>query len=73
MTITSAFSLGLLLAATALFALFLHWKRTQVPYPPGPPAYPLIGHLLALPTTYQEQPYRDLAKKYGMTSFPRCQ
>ncbi|KAF9002131.1 hypothetical protein BDQ17DRAFT_1243587 [Cyathus striatus] len=44
------------------FAVFLVWSRrgrTRVPYPPGPPSEPILGHLRVMPSSNQEVVFRD--------------
>lgn len=43
----------------------LSWKA-RPPYPPGPPAEPILGHLRAVPSSYDEGVYREMGDKYGM-------
>jgi hypothetical protein len=41
-------------------------RRKGLPYPPGPPSYPIIGSLFDIPK--DKQPwiaYTDMSKKYG--------
>lgn len=50
----------------ALWITQTRLRRAKLPYPPGPPAEPLLGHLRALPRTYDRGVYRRLADTYGM-------
>lgn len=40
------------------------WK-VRPPYPPGPRAEPILGHLRAVPSSYDEGAYREMGDKYG--------
>ncbi|KAF8977284.1 cytochrome P450 [Cyathus striatus] len=40
-------------------------RRARYPYPPGPPAEPILGHLRIMPTSNQEENFRDWSKIYG--------
>lgn len=41
-------------------------RRARLPYPPGPPADPLIGHLRILPdSSVGAEVFHDWARKYG--------
>lgn len=46
---------------------FLERRRRTggIPLPPGPPSVPVLGHLFAVPQTYQEEVYRDWSRRYG--------
>ncbi|KAG6854559.1 hypothetical protein C0991_004895 [Blastosporella zonata] len=46
-------------------AFYLCKKRHNLPYPPGPKGYPIIGNLLDIPTGFQWTTYTEWAKKYG--------
>lgn len=41
-------------------------SSSKLPLPPGPPALPIIGNLLDIPTKNMEQVFYNLNKKYGM-------
>ena len=53
------------------FFLFLFVKfrdnrrRSGLPYPPGPPSWPIIGNYLDIPTEKPWVTYTDMSKKYG--------
>jgi hypothetical protein len=55
----------------ALFFLYLllHFRdrrrRGALPYPPGPPSWPIIGNLLDIPRDLAWRGYTDMSKKYG--------
>ncbi|KAF9463048.1 cytochrome P450 [Collybia nuda] len=40
-------------------------SKKHIPFPPGPPADPLIGHLRIIPSNNQETFFYELGKKYG--------
>ncbi|GBE89572.1 cytochrome P450 [Sparassis crispa] len=40
-------------------------NKTVLPLPPGPPAYPIIGHLRAFSFTRQPELFREWTAKYG--------
>ncbi|KAI0288685.1 cytochrome P450 [Russula brevipes] len=42
-----------------------HRRRRGLPYPPGPPCWPVIGNLLDLPKLSPWVAYADLSKKHG--------
>ncbi|KAI0273093.1 cytochrome P450 [Russula aff. rugulosa BPL654] len=42
-----------------------HRRRGGLPYPPGPPSWPIIGNLLDVPTENPWSAYVDMSKKYG--------
>ena len=39
--------------------------RGRLPYPPGPPLWPVIGNLLNVPKETPWSAYADMSKKYG--------
>jgi hypothetical protein len=55
----------------ALFLLYLlvlfrdRRRRGGLPYPPGPPSWPIIGNLLDIPNDLAWRAYADMSKKYG--------
>jgi len=59
------------------FSLFLYLlvafrdyrRRRGLPYPPGPPPWPIIGNLLDVPKKAPWIGYADMSKKYGMGNF----
>jgi hypothetical protein len=42
-----------------------HRRRGGLPYPPGPPPWPIIGNLLDAPKNAPWIAYSDMSKKYG--------
>jgi hypothetical protein len=40
-------------------------RRGGLPYPPGPPPWPIIGNLLDVPKKAPWIAYSDMSKKYG--------
>ena len=40
-----------LLFCVLIFALARKWKRSPLPYPPGPKGYPILGNVLDLSTS----------------------
>ncbi|KAF8989158.1 cytochrome P450 [Cyathus striatus] len=54
--------------ALAIVGVCLLWsrrRRIRAPYPPGPPADPIIGHLRVLPSSNQAVVFREMSKIYG--------
>ena len=57
--------------AFPLLLLARLWRNRKIannnglPYPPGPPALPLIGNLLDMPTSYEWLTFSKWAKLYG--------
>jgi hypothetical protein len=45
-------------------------RRGGLPYPPGPPSWPIIGNLLDIPTDAPWTVYADMSKKYGKRYIP---
>jgi hypothetical protein len=40
-------------------------RRGGLPYPPGPPSWPVIGNLFHIPKDAPWTVYADMSKKYG--------
>ncbi|TFK32217.1 cytochrome P450 [Crucibulum laeve] len=60
--------MSLLLVAAVLCVLIAWFKRSFIkhpPLPPGPPAAPIIGHLLKIPQDNQEMVFYEWSKQYG--------
>ncbi|KAF8074603.1 cytochrome P450 [Lyophyllum atratum] len=53
------------LSVVALVFLRHRLSRKHIPLPPGPPADPLIGHLLRIPPAGQDVFFHELGKLYG--------
>jgi hypothetical protein len=52
----------------------LLWQRSKqpqkdLPLPPGPKRWPLIGSLSQMPKVFEHETYRDWSRQYGDTSF----
>ena len=66
-----AFALQASLAGVFLY-LLLRWLRqpnTQdYPLPPGPPAYPPVGHLGIMPQYNAERAFEKWGKEYGQSA-----
>ncbi|KAI0274190.1 cytochrome P450 [Russula aff. rugulosa BPL654] len=56
--------LAISLSSTFLFVRD-HRRRGGLPYPPGPPSWPIIGNLLDVPMENPWSAYVDMSKKYG--------
>jgi hypothetical protein len=56
-------------AAIFFLYLFLHFRdhrrRGGLPYPPGPPSWPIIRNLLDYPKVLPWRQFADMSKKYG--------
>ncbi|EKM54960.1 uncharacterized protein PHACADRAFT_208501 [Phanerochaete carnosa HHB-10118-sp] len=61
-------SVDVLLFAAAVVILYKLYtrltKQAQYPYPPGPPGYPIIGHVKG-PEEPSWKVYRDWGQQYG--------
>jgi hypothetical protein len=58
-----------------LLAVALLWRRSKQPHnnlplPPGPKRWPLIGSLLQMPKAFQHETYREWCRQFGEHSFP---
>src|SRR6266852_6221884 len=56
--------------AVSLFLYLLvvfrdHRRRGGLPYPPGPPPWPIIGNILDIPKDTPWTAYVDMSRKYG--------
>jgi hypothetical protein len=56
---------GLLGIFTAVAYGRHHLLRNRYLYPPGPPANPILGHALRLPTKHLEEKFHEWAQIYG--------
>ncbi|KAF8904513.1 cytochrome P450 [Mucidula mucida] len=65
MAFADASSKLIFLVLAASVYLLLKRPRRQLPYPPGPKGYPLIGNLLDVPDSFQWLRYTEWAKVYG--------
>ena len=48
-----------------------HRRRGGLPYPPGPPRWPIIGNLPDVPKDSPWRAYADMSKKYGRRKHSR--
>ncbi|KAF9002201.1 hypothetical protein BDQ17DRAFT_1204084, partial [Cyathus striatus] len=53
------------LALAAMYFVWFKQRKSRLPYPPGPPAEPILGHLRSIPSTNQEVVFREWSKIYG--------
>jgi hypothetical protein len=64
-----------LLATTLFFYLLItfrdHKRRRGLPYPRGPPPFPIIGNLLDIPKESPWAKYADISKQYGGDHYTR--
>ncbi|KAL0960005.1 hypothetical protein HGRIS_011657 [Hohenbuehelia grisea] len=63
-----AFSLAPIVVVLAFGILLIYRtrnSRSRLPFPPGPPADPILGHLRILPDANQHLVYHEWCKKYG--------
>ena len=58
-------SLSLLALCAILVVQVMKRKDRGLPYPPGPPADPIIGHLRFIPTTDAQEAFHEWSRKYG--------
>lgn len=60
-------ALALLFSCTCMCFLLLHWRplKQQVPLPPGPPGWHVIGNYLDWSTPDQTEVFSQWADKYG--------
>jgi hypothetical protein len=58
--------LSFLIACRAFHA---YRRRRGLPFPPGPPGWPVIGNLLDVPPKFTWLAYTEFSKKYGMAVF----
>jgi len=53
----------------AFRAIRRYRRRRGLPYPPGPPGWPVIGNVLDVPSTAPWLAHTEFSKKYGMGAF----
>jgi hypothetical protein len=56
---------GVLLCAFLVYQLERCLIRKRLPFPPGPPGYPLVGHTFSIPTVDQDAVFYEWGKLYG--------
>lgn len=71
-TVFSLFTLMIVFFAFISIAGYVAWryiqlKRRGYPFPPGPPADPILGHLRVIPLTNMPEKYHEWSKIYGMS------
>jgi hypothetical protein len=59
----------------SLFGAALLWRRSRqpqknLPLPPGPTRWPLIGSLLEMPKVFEQETFKEWSRQYGEDSFP---
>lgn len=59
----------LLFFLIAFRAVHRYQRRKRLPYPPGPPGWPLIGNLLDVPPSFPWLAFTKYSKEYGMSAF----
>lgn len=72
MDIVKSMDLDTVLYICPFAALFLYVVRRKmmkkshsIPYPPGPPADPIIGHARVMPLEYQWYTFTEWGRKFG--------
>jgi hypothetical protein len=62
-----AMALLLLVIATLAAVVWRAYRsaKRQYPYPPGPPADPIIGHARKMPSDNVEETFHEWAQVYG--------
>ncbi|KAF8987615.1 cytochrome P450 [Cyathus striatus] len=53
------------LALAGICAFWLRQRKIRLRYPPGPPADSILGHLRVMPSTNQEEVFREWSREYG--------
>ena len=69
MSILSRFDTIPLAILTVLFGLTLYiWYlgKKQLPYPPGPKRFPIVGNLFSMPSEEEWVTYRKWSDEFGM-------
>jgi hypothetical protein len=67
-------TLSILIALFVLAGALLRQRSKQsqkdLPLPPGPKRWPLIGGLLQMPKVFEHETYRKWSRQYGDKLFP---
>jgi hypothetical protein len=70
----SSFSALIIIILLTGYAFLRRWSLLRanphnLPYPPGPKPWPLIGNFFEIASSNQAEAYQNLAKRYGMFGY----
>lgn len=56
---------ALIALSTFLYMRLTKKNKSRLPYPPGPPADPILGHMRIMPSQNPHETFHEWAKQYG--------